>query len=179
MIQNEDKAVALLAEFISLELGYSPGMASMIRTAASLHDIGKLTIDPAILNKPGKLDRYEQDRMKMHTINGGLLLGSVQGEIGKMARLCCVYHHEWYSGDGYWGLYMNDLPLYVQIVAVCDVLVALVHERQYKSAWPPKEAMDYIQGQAGTQFNPGLVTAFLSLIRNDKRIPAIFGGWIN
>ncbi|MDR0324779.1 MAG: HD domain-containing protein, partial [Oscillospiraceae bacterium] len=97
MIRNEDKAVALLAEFVSLELGYSPGMASMIRTAASLHDIGKLTIDPDILNKPGKLDRYEQDIMKMHTINGGLLLGSVQGEIGKMARLCCVYHHEWYS----------------------------------------------------------------------------------
>jgi putative two-component system response regulator len=117
--------------------------------------------------------------MKMHTINGGLLLGSVQGEIGKMARLCCVYHHEWYSGDGYWGLYMNDLPLYVQIVAVCDVLVALVHERPYKRSWPPKEAMDYIQGQAGTQFNPGLVKVFLSLIRNDSRIPAIFGGGIN
>ncbi len=59
-------------------------------------------------------------------------------------------------------------------VAVADVFCALISERVYKQAWPPKEAMDYLEQQSGTQFDPELVKVFLWLIENDRRVPAVF-----
>jgi putative two-component system response regulator len=68
---------------------------------------------------------------------------------------------------------MDYLPFYLPFVAIADVFTALVSERVYKQAWPPKDAMDYLEQQAGTQFNPELVKVFLWLARNDNRVPAV------
>jgi HD-GYP domain-containing protein (c-di-GMP phosphodiesterase class II) len=170
----EERAVARLAEIVALDCGIHPATARQIRTATALHDIGKLKIAGSILKKPGKLDEREFEIMKTHTTLGADMLSNIQGELGRMARNICRYHHEHWDGvHGYWGRRTDSLPLYVSIAAISDVFVALINERPYKTAWPPQAALEYIQKQAGTQFSPALVNRFLSLITHDKRIQAI------
>lgn len=170
---NEDKAVARLAEIVALECGLHPTVTERLRAAAALHDIGKQRIPESILDKPGKLDEREFKVMKTHTVLGAEMLLSIQDELGGMARTICLYHHEWYDGSAYLGRRTDELPAYVSIVSICDVLVALLSERPYKHTWPPSEALGYIQNQAGTQFSPSLVKIFISLVRNDSRVLAI------
>jgi putative two-component system response regulator len=149
-------------------------VARQIRVAAVLHDIGKIKIPRSILDKRGKLSADEFETVKTHTVIGAEMLTSITGDIGEMARACCLYHHEYWNGGGYWGRYTNDLPFYIPMVAISDVFTALISERPYKQAWPPGEALAYIQSQAGTQFSHKLVGVFLDLIQNDSRVPAIF-----
>lgn len=172
----EDEAAARLAEIVALECGVHPAVAKQIRVAAALHDIGKQKIPDSILNKPGKLTEQEFELMKTHTRLGAKMLRSIQNGLGKMVRTTALYHHEWYDGGGYWGKHTCELPTYVPIVSISDVFTALVCERSYKFAWPPEEALDYIQNQAGTQFSPALVGVFIPLVRNDSRVSAIFEG---
>jgi len=176
---NENRAVGVLSEIIALERGYTPAKARMIRNAAAMHDIGKQKIDSGILNKKGKLNPQEFDTMKNHTWLGAKMLKSIQGEIGKMTRLFCFAHHERYDGRGYWNIPANFLPEYLSFVTISDVFTALVVERPYKSAWPPSDALDYIQEQAGTQFCPTLVKDFIWLIKSDNRVSAIFSEVMN
>ena len=171
---EENKTVARLAEITALNQGYSPAKSKQIRIAAALHDIGKQKISGEILNKPGKLNKREFEIIKTHTIIGEKMLESIQGDIGDMARHICCYHHEWRNGKGYWGVPSDYLPRYVEIVAVCDVFTALLYKRIYKPAWPPEEALQYIQNQAGTQFCPELARDFITLVRTDSRVSAIF-----
>jgi putative two-component system response regulator len=102
--------------------------------------------------------------MKNHTIFGAEMLLGLRGDFGVIARNICAFHHEQYCGKGYWGVYTDSLPLYVQIASVCDVGVALLHKRIYKPAWPPDDVFDYIKAESGKQFNPMLVEIFLSLM---------------
>jgi len=173
---NENRTVGQLAEIIATQCGASTSTARQIRTAAVLHDVGKRKIPVSILNKPGKLDGREFEIIKTHTVLGAEILASLNGELGIMARQCCLYHHEWFNGGGYWGKSADELPYYVQYVAISDVFTALCSVRQYKSAWPPADAMRYIESKSGTQFDPWLVDVFLSLVRDDKRVPALFSG---
>jgi putative two-component system response regulator len=176
---NENKAVGQLTEILALQRGYTPAKARQIRNAAVLHDVGKEKIDSGILNKKGKLTEREAEVMKTHTVIGAKMLSSIQGELGEMARLICRTHHEWHDGRGYWSIPTQTLPEYLSFVAISDVFTALVAERPYKSAWPPEDALAFIQKQAGTQFCPELVKDFILLIRTDNRVPAIFSEVMN
>jgi putative two-component system response regulator len=174
---NESEAVAQLSEILSLERGYDRNSAARIRNAASLHDVGKSTIPRNILYKPGKLNAREFAVMKTHTLNGVRLLSELHGEaVDDFTAKVCLFHHEWYDPalGGYWGVPVDSLPDYVAIVSICDVLVALLSNRVYKHAWPPNEAVRHITNQSGTQFSPGLVNDFISLVRNDNRVPVVF-----
>ena len=175
---NEEKAVARLTEIVVLACGAAPAEAKQIRTAAALHDIGKQKIPKYILNKPGKLTEREFEVVKTHTTLGAEMLGSFQGELGEMARVTALYHHERYDGRGYWCKRTNELPLYVAATGISDVFAALVCARPYKQKWPPQEAIDYISNNAGTQFDPLLVAVFLPLVREDCHVRALFEGVI-
>jgi putative two-component system response regulator len=173
---NENRAVGRLSELIALEYGLSPAYAGQIRVAATLHDIGKFRVPREILDKPGELTAQEFEIVKTHTAAGAEMLKSIKGGLGEMARACCMYHHEFYNGGGYFGIHTDKLPLYCQFVAIADVFLALVSsQRAYKSAWPPAEAIEYIQNKAHTQFAPELVSVFLRLVQNNRRVPEIFG----
>lgn len=111
---NEDKAVARLAELIAMETGIRSETARQIRTAAVLHDIGKVKIPGDILNKPGKLTAEEFEIIKTHTTLGAELLTSIQGGIGVMSREIALNHHEWVNGAGYWSVPADTLPPYPQ-----------------------------------------------------------------
>lgn len=175
MRTSEDKIVAQLSEILALKCGMHSAVASRLRTASALHDIGKLKIPDSIINKPGTLTAQEFEIMKTHTTHGAAILASIQGDLGIMAQTICEFHHEWYDGSkSYFGKYACDLPPYVPIVSIVDVFTALLAERAYKGAWLPEEATEYIHNQAGKQFNPALVEVFISLVRHDDCVKALY-----
>ena len=172
-MENENKAVALLAEQLATICGYSQQKVRQIKVAAALHDVGKNRISKQILNKVGKLTKQEFEEMKMHTIYGSDCLSSMQGALGKMVQGVALLHHEKWDGSGYWGYKTSSLPRYIGIVSICDTYCALTFERIYKPAWTLDEALVYITNQAGKQFCPELVNIFIPLIRDNNSVSGI------
>lgn len=152
------------------EYGLTPSLISVITNASALHDIGKISIDEKILNKPGRLTPEEFETMKTHTVIGAKMLEETpgQGEADlflHMAHDICRWHHERYDGRGYPdGLKGEEIPIAAQVVALADVYDALTATRVYKPAYPTEKAMDMIlNGECGT-FNPVLLECFQECI---------------
>ena len=150
---------------MATSLGETLGLAGIeldhLREGAYLHDLGKLAIPDAILHKPGKLTPEEWTLMQSHTTSGFDLASRIPGLSSTVLRVI-RHHHERWDGTGYPdGLAGTAIPLAARIFAVCDVYDALVSERPYKQAWTPKAARVEIQVQAGRQFDPEVVEAFL------------------
>lgn len=142
---------------------------STIALASALHDIGKMSIDDAILNKPGRLTPEEFEIMKTHTTIGAdmlLKLGShhAGNALMEYAYQIARWHHERWDGKGYPdGLKGDDIPIAAQVVSVADVYDALTSVRVYKDAIPHKEAIQMIlDGKCGT-FNPLLLDCLLEV----------------
>ena len=145
----------------------TPKYMSDVVMSAPLHDVGKINVPDAVLNKPGKLTDEEYDIIKTHTTEGRLLIekaiDTVHGEnYLKEARNMAGYHHERWDGKGYpEGLHGEVIPLSARIMAVADVFDALASKRVYKPAFPPEKALEIIQEGAGTQFDPKCVEVFM------------------
>lgn len=137
--------------------------------AAPLHDIGKIHIPDAVLNKPGKLTKEEFEIMKTHTTAGEELLTHAKAELGESGYLntaveMAAYHHEWWNGKGYpYGISGEEIPLCARIMAVADVFDALTSKRCYKSAMPLEKAYAIIREESGTHFDPAVVEAFFAV----------------
>ena len=142
--------------------------------AAPLHDIGKIHIPDAVLNKPGKLTDEEFEVMKTHTTAGEKLLIHAKEELGEsgylnMAVEMAAYHHEWWNGKGYpYGISGEEIPLCARIMAVADVFDALTTNRCYKSAMPLEKAYAIIREESGTHFDPLVVDAFFSAMNMEN-----------
>jgi len=140
---------------------------SDMTVAAPLHDIGKIHIPDAVLNKPGKLTEEEFEVMKTHTTAGEKLLTHAKAELGESGYLniaveMAAYHHEWWNGKGYpYGISGEEIPLCARIMAVADVFDALTSKRCYKNAMPLEKAYAIIREESGTHFDPAVVEAFL------------------
>ena len=135
---------------------------ALIKTASSLHDIGKITIPEEILNKPGKLTKEEFEIMKTHSAPGAHILEQMQyGQDKPLYRYAleiCRWHHERWDGHGYPdGLIGEEIPISAQIVAIADVYDALTSDRCYKKAYDHTTAINMIlNGECGA-FNPLLL----------------------
>lgn len=142
----------------------------LITTASSLHDIGKVGVDSAILNKPGKLTPEEFEQVKKHTVIGAEMvmnIGEFRNEpLVRYAHDICLYHHEKYDGKGYpKGLTGDEIPIAAQVVALADVYDALTAKRVYKDAYSAEEAVQMIvDGECG-KFNPLLMECLLDIRR--------------
>ncbi len=148
------------AAAIAHALGWSEDEVQIIFIAARLHDVGKIAIRDVILHKPGKLEAEEVALMRTHTTIGARLLSAGNSPLLKMAEEIALAHHERWDGKGYpLGLAAEAIPMTARIVAVADVLDALVHERPYKRAWSVEEALAEITRQSGRQFDPQVVAA--------------------
>lgn len=155
----------LLKQLIQLTDQYPLSKAdiSLISTASALHDIGKISISDAILNKPGRLTAEEFEVIKTHSVIGANMLLDLPIEqqetpLVKVAAEICRWHHERYDGNGYPdGLKGEEIPIAAQVVALADVYDALTSERCYKKAYSHEEALKMILGGQCGAFNPSLL----------------------
>jgi HD-GYP domain-containing protein (c-di-GMP phosphodiesterase class II) len=132
-----------------------------IGLVAALHDVGKIGTPDDILNKAGPLETWEWDVMKQHTTNGAYILSTYPNP---MAREVALRHHERWDGSGYpHGLSQDLIPLSARIVAVADVYDALRMRRTYKEAYSHERALETMEREKGTHFDPRLIGRFLSV----------------
>jgi HD-GYP domain-containing protein (c-di-GMP phosphodiesterase class II) len=128
-----------------------------VELAALLHDVGKIRVPTAILNKPGKLDDQEWEVMRRHTIEGEAMLCQVGGTLAGVGRLVRS-SHERFDGNGYPdGLAGAQIPIEARIVCVCDAYNAMTTDRPYRQAREPGDALAELQRCASTQFDPHVV----------------------
>jgi putative two-component system response regulator len=141
----------------------------MVASSARLHDVGKIHIFDMVLNKPGKLDSEEYEKMKLHTTEGARIIDRMIKQTGEEeflnnAKLFAEYHHECWDGTGYpHGLSGTEIPLQGRIMAIADVYDALVSLRPYKEAFTNEEAVHIIMTMAGKHFDPKIVEVFLEV----------------
>ncbi len=145
-----------------------------MRRGALLHDIGKMAVPDDILLKPGRLDDEEWEVMRRHTTYAYELLSPIPFLRAAIDIPYC--HHERWDGGGYpRGLRGEQIPLAARIFSVVDVYDALTSDRPYRRAWSKERALAYLAEQAGTQFDPAAVEAFLSMIGDDDALDDVFG----
>ncbi|MCR4654826.1 MAG: HD domain-containing protein [Lachnospiraceae bacterium] len=154
----------------------TPQYMTDVENSAPLHDVGKINVPDAILNKPGKLDKEEFEIMKRHTTAGREIMEKAidtvkGGSYLKEARNMAGYHHERWDGKGYpEGLHGEVIPLSARVMAVADVFDALTSPRVYKPAFPLEKALEIINEGAGTQFDPKCVEVFMDSLTEVKVI---------
>lgn len=155
------KRVAEYSKLLALKYGIPEEEAEIVRLASSMHDVGKVAIPDAILNKPGKLTPEEFDTIKNHTNHGYAMLNHSNRDIIKTAAIIAYQHHEKYNGQGYPnGLSGEGIHIYGRIAALADVFDALGSDRVYKKAWQLGDILDYFKQESGQHFDPELVTIF-------------------
>jgi HD-GYP domain-containing protein (c-di-GMP phosphodiesterase class II) len=146
------------------ELGLDERALADLEVAALLHDIGKIGIPDAILQKPARLTEAEYDLMKKHPEYGWAVLRNVPGM--ERTSLLILHHHESYDGKGYpGGLKGEEIPIGSRIVSVIDALDAMVSSRPYREGLPFEEAERRLVQASGTQFDADVVHSFLPLAR--------------
>ena len=158
--------VAAFAHRIAIFLEVPRADAELLRLAAPLHDVGKIALPDSILLKPGPLTVDERKTMQAHTEIGAKMLSQGKSEILRLAEVIALTHHERWDGQGYpRGLAGEDIPLAGRILAVADVFDALTHERPYKKAWNHEQAIEEIERNQGSQFDPQVVAAMMKTVR--------------
>lgn len=154
---------------LALRLGCDLRQVRLIAQAAKLHDIGKIAVSDTILLKPGKLTTEEFTEMKTHTTRGARMLERGTSDVLRCARCIALSHHERWDGRGYpHGIAGESIPLEARIVSVVDVFDALTSDRPYKQAWTVEAALAGLEANAGTQFDPAVVQAFLKVLAGER-----------
>jgi putative nucleotidyltransferase with HDIG domain len=163
--------VSVLTMALGEFLGLAPTAVRAFGLAGLLHDLGKVKIPREILAKPGKLTAEERVVVEAHPVDGARLI--LQGhEPLDLAAVVAYEHHRYHDGGGYPHVHYDRAAHQAsRLVHVCDVYDALRTRRPYREAWSSSEALAYIQGRAGAEFDPAMVAAFLEMMRQwDDRI---------
>lgn len=159
------KRVGLYTKRLALLAGVDEDEAMLFKRAAPLHDIGKVGIPDAILNKPGKLTKEEFIAMQEHALIGEKILSGSDKPLIQIAAQIAGGHHEKFDGSGYPRSLKGDtIPLSARIVAIADVFDALYSSRVYKRSWSKEEIIDFFKEESGKHFDPKLVSLFLENI---------------
>jgi diguanylate cyclase (GGDEF)-like protein len=169
--------VAQLAAAVARRLGMTAEEIDEVARAAELHDVGKVGIPDAILDKPGPLDAAEWEFMRQHTILGERILNAAPA-LRPVAALVRSSHERW-DGAGYPdALAGTAIPRGARVIAVCDAYEAMTSDRPYRRGRPAEAARAELRAMAGTQFDPEVVDAFLQEIETHatRRIAAVGGG---
>jgi diguanylate cyclase (GGDEF)-like protein len=160
--------VAALAQATAISLGLPPEQVTLTRLAAELHDIGKAAIPASILDKPGPLDPAERAFMQRHSLIGERIVAAAPTleAIAPIVRAA----HERPDGGGYPdGLRLDEIPICARIIAVVDAYDAMTSNRPYRHAIPTTEALAELRLHAGTQFDPGVIEAFATVLASHAK----------
>lgn len=143
-------------------LKLSDDFCTDIIKAAPMHDLGKITVDDAVLRKPGRYTPEDYEKMKLHAAEGAKIVHNIledtdDEEFRRIAENVAHYHHERMDGSGYPdGLKGEEIPLEARIMAIADVYDALVSKRVYKESYSFEKANSIILEGMGSQFDPAL-----------------------
>lgn len=161
--KDHSDRVARICNKIGQKLKMSRHEINLLEAIAFLHDIGKIAIDEAILNKPGKLNDEEWEIIKTHPEIGYRIISHAP-EYAEIAE-DILSHHERYDGTGYpRGLKGDEIPIRARIIAIADAYDAMISNRPYRKALTKEEAIEEIKKCSGTQFDPKLVEIFLKIV---------------
>ncbi len=139
----------------------------LIKQAAMLHDLGKIGVSENILLKKGKLNKKEFDEIKKHPQIGADIIRPIQFLHALIPFI--FYHHERWDGKGYpSGIKGEDIPIGARIIAIADVYQALISDRPYHKAFSKSKAIEMIKKASGTQFDPRIVSQFLTVVKKEK-----------
>jgi len=172
--RQHSERVARYSRAIAEELGLPAGQIEAIEVGALLHDIGKIGISEAVLTKPGRLTEEEFAQMKLHPVIGARIVEPLSFPADLLALV--RHHHERFDGRGYPdGLGSTDLALSARIVAVADSFDAMGSDRAYRRALSLSNIIAELRRGAGSQFDPGIVDAFLSVLdrRGQELVPRL------
>ncbi len=158
---NHVKRVAEYSKLLALFYGLDEQEAEMLKQASPMHDIGKVAIPDAVLNKPARFTNEERVIMNTHAELGFQMLGTSKRPLLKMASIVAYEHHEKYDGTGYpRGIVGEDIHIYGRITALADVFDALGSDRVYKKAWEDEKIFTLFKEERGRHFDPRLIDIF-------------------
>ncbi len=167
--EKHSERVSTICAHIGTALGMQNEEILLLKAISNLHDIGKIAIDDAILNKPGKLDDREWEQIKRHPEIGYRIL-STSPEYAEIAQ-DILSHHERYDGRGYpRGLKSHEIPIRARIISIADSYDAMVSERPYRKPLTHTEAIEEIRRNLGTQFDPKIGQIFIDLYETQKEV---------
>jgi len=171
--ENHSYRVSVYATKIAMEMGLEPARTEDIRSAALLHDIGKLDISRNILYKAARLTEEEFKEMQLHVEKGVKMLEPIGGSLRRILPII-LSHHDKYDGSGYHPTHGEEIPLEARIISVADVFDSLTSDRPYRKAMSPFEVREILTKGSGTEFDPKVVDAFLSAFRRgEMEVPAL------
>jgi GAF domain-containing protein len=172
---RHSERVAMLAKRLGTELGLPPDQLETIELSALLHDVGKIAVPDAILNKPGQLTPDEFAQMKQHPGHGARILENIQSPAARAVLPGVKHHHERWDGSGYPdGLRGDDIPLLPRLLGIADFYDAVTSPRSYRAAMPAPAAIDLIKAASGSHFEPSLVALVVRLHGRGELLPE---GW--
>lgn len=160
---EHSESVVDLTERVAQAMGMDEEGVKNIRTAALLHDIGKVGIPDEILNKTGPLDAREWEIMRQHPVIGERIMRAIPG-MGHIARIVRHEHERWDGGGYPDGLAGDAIPLDARIILACDAYHAMISDRPYRKAMSHHDAMNELTTHAGTQFDPEVVQALVGYL---------------
>lgn len=158
---NHVKRVAGYSKILALAYGLDEKEAELLKQASPMHDIGKIAIPDAILNKPGRFDPEERTIMETHAELGYHMIKNSERPLLKAASIVAYEHHEKWNGKGYpRGTKGKDIHIYGRITALADVFDALGSDRVYKKAWNDEKIFNLFKEERGEHFDPDLIDIF-------------------
>jgi putative nucleotidyltransferase with HDIG domain len=171
--ENHSYRVSIYATKIARQLELDPERVEDVRTAALLHDLGKLEISRQILYKATRLTEAEFNEMQTHVEKGMAILEPVGGSLRRILPII-LSHHDKFDGSGYHPTHGEEIPLEARIISVADVYDSLTSDRPYRKAMSPFEVRETLIKGKGTEFDPKVVEAFLAAFRKgEMEVPSL------
>jgi HD-GYP domain-containing protein (c-di-GMP phosphodiesterase class II) len=171
---KHSERVAAFGVRLARHLGFDADGRAIVELSGLLHDVGKIGVPDAILNKPGKLTDAEFKEIRLHPLHGARILSNIQSD--KVTNLLpgVKYHHERWDGKGYpEGLKGEEIPLLGRVLGVADFLDAVTSDRTYRKGSTLEEALQMVKDLAGQAFDPAIVNAAVELHeRGELALPA-------
>jgi putative nucleotidyltransferase with HDIG domain len=164
---NHSYRVSIYATTIAQQMGLPIAQVEDVRSAALLHDIGKLEISRDLLYKAARLTDDEKAHIDTHVDRSGAILAPFGGSLQRIIPIVLA-HHDKFDGSGHNGYEGTDIPLEARIISVADVWDAITSDRPYRKAMSPYEAKEIVEKGRGKDFDPEVVDAFLLAFRRGK-----------
>ena len=173
---NHSKEVVELSAHIAETIGLGKGQLAEVRQVALLHDLGKIGIPDAVLRKPGRLSPEEWECMQQHPVIGERIVASI-GSLAHLAPAVRAEHERWDGGGYPDGLSGDDIPLASRIVFAADAYHAMTSDRPYRAAMTKTDALEELEKNAGSQFDPVVVRHLIAQLTDDRSEVPLTSSW--